>query len=240
MQRAPSRRVLVVEDEPKMLAMIAQFLEGEGWEVYGCGTGEEALKLMTEVAPDVVILDWMLPGMSGLDVCRRIRAESKVPLIMLTAKADEVDKLLGLELGADDYITKPFSLRELSARIRAVLRRSSSAWREDRIKIGDLVIDLERHEVRKAGAKVQLTPTEFNILSILAASAGRVYSRLQLVDAALGEVYQGYERSIDTHISNLRKKLGDDSAQPKYIDTVYGVGYKMLPARGDADDSLER
>jgi len=240
MQQAPSRRILVVEDEPKMLAMISQFLEGEGGEVYGSGTGEEALKLMSEVAPDLVILDWMLPGMSGLDVCRRIRAESKVPLIMLTAKADEVDKLLGLELGADDYITKPFSLRELSARIRAVLRRSFGAWREERLRLGDLVIDLDRHEVRKAGVKVQLTPTEFKILSILASSPGRVYSRLQLVDAALGESYQGYERSIDTHISNLRKKLGDDSAQPKYIDTVYGVGYRMLAAKGDADDSLER
>ncbi len=224
-----------------MLSMITQFLEGEGWEVYGSATGEEALKLMPKVAPDVVVLDWMLPGMSGLDVCRRIRAESQVPLIMLTAKADEVDKLLGLELGADDYITKPFSLRELLARIRAVLRRSSAAWREERLGIGDLIIDLDKHEVRKAGVKVQLTPTEFKILSILASSPGRVYSRLQLVDAVLGEAYQGYERSIDTHISNLRKKLGDDSAQPRYIDTVYGVGYKMLDARGgDADDSLER
>ena len=224
-----------------MLSMITQFLEGEGWEVYGSATGEEALKLMPKVAPDVVVLDWMLPGMSGLDVCRRIRAESQVPLIMLTAKADEVDKLLGLELGADDYITKPFSLRELLARIRAVLRRSSAAWREERLGIGDLIIDLDKHEVRKAGVKVQLTPTEFKILSILASSPGRVYSRLQLVDAVLGQAYQGYERSIDTHISNLRKKLGDDSAQPRYIDTVYGVGYKMLDARGgDADDSLER
>ena len=241
MQQSPSQRILVVEDEPKMLSMITQFLEGEGWEVYGSATGEEALKLMPKVAPDVVVLDWMLPGMSGLDVCRRIRAESQVPLIMLTAKADEVDKLLGLELGADDYITKPFSLRELLARIRAVLRRSSAAWREERLRIGDLIIDLDKHEVRKAGVKVQLTPTEFKILSILASSPGRVYSRLQLVDAVLGEAYQGYERSIDTHISNLRKKLGDDSAQPRYIDTVYGVGYKMLDARGgDADDSLER
>ncbi|MGI6036156.1 MAG: response regulator transcription factor [Limnochordia bacterium] len=241
MQQSPSQRILVVEDEPKMLSMITQFLEGEGWEVYGSATGEEALKLMPKVAPDVVVLDWMLPGMSGLDVCRRIRAESQVPLIMLTAKADEVDKLLGLELGADDYITKPFSLRELLARIRAVLRRSSAAWREERLGIGDLIIDLDKHEVRKAGVKVQLTPTEFKILSILASSPGRVYSRLQLVDAVLGEAYQGYERSIDTHISNLRKKLGDDSAQPRYIDTVYGVGYKMLDARGgDADDSLER
>ncbi|NMB16315.1 MAG: response regulator transcription factor [Firmicutes bacterium] len=241
MQQSPSQRILVVEDEPKMLSMITQFLEGEGWEVYGSATGEEALKLMPKVAPDVVVLDWMLPGMSGLDVCRRIRAESQVPLIMLTAKADEVDKLLGLELGADDYITKPFSLRELLARIRAVLRRSSAAWREERLGIGDLIIDLDKHEVRKAGVKVQLTPTEFKILSILASSPGRVYSRLQLVDAVLGQAYQGYERSIDTHISNLRKKLGDDSAQPRYIDTVYGVGYKMLDARGgDADDSLER
>ncbi|MGI6037723.1 MAG: response regulator transcription factor [Limnochordia bacterium] len=215
--------ILIVEDEPKMLTMIADFLRGEGFRVSTADSGEGALDSLKEGNIDLIVLDLLLPGIDGLEVCRRIRAATPLPIIMLTAKADEVDKLIGLELGADDYITKPFSLRELAARIRTVLRRSNpDPGPAERILYRDLRIDVDGHRVEKGGNPIPITPTEFKILCILAANPGRVYSRLQLVDAVLGEAYQGYERSIDTHISNLRKKLGDD-----YIQTVYGVGYKM-------------
>ena len=173
----------------------------------------------------------MLPGKSGLDVCRELRKDSDIPVIMLTAKSDEIDRVLGLELGADDYVTKPFSLRELAARVRAVLRRVGKGVEDQRgvLRVEDIVIDVDGHQVTVSGHEVALTPTEFSILLYLAERPGRVASRLQLVNASLGEAYVGYERSIDTHISNLRKKIEADPANPKHLQTVYGVGYRLVP-----------
>ncbi|MBO9597117.1 MAG: response regulator transcription factor, partial [Cohnella sp.] len=185
---------------------------------------------------DLVLLDWMMPGMNGLDTCRQIRGFSQVPVIFLTAKAEEVDKLLGLELGADDYMTKPFSIRELEARIRVVLRRTqpqphrnaaSERKADELLQRGGLTIDLPKHAVSVQGKPVPFTPTEFKILRTLAQSPGRVYSRLDLLEIALGEEYTGYERTIDTHIRNIRRKIENDFSNPDYIVTVHGVGYKF-------------
>lgn len=229
-----NRTILVVDDEPKMVDMIRIYLEKENFTVKTANNGRQALLLFQNEKPDLVILDWMMPDISGMDILKEIRKKSMVPVIMLTAKAEEVDKLLGLEFGADDYITKPFSLRELVARIRIPLRRidSQSVERTDKLQIGQLLIDLKRHEVLvKHKAVNNLTPTEFKILTVLAESPGRVFSRLQLMEGALGEAYEGYERSLDTHISNLRKKIEDNPSDPQYVITVYGIGYKM--GKGD-------
>lgn len=225
----PKSRILIIEDEPKLAAMTAGFLREEGYDTAVCLDGAGALDEIRRYKPDLVILDVMLPGKSGLEICRAVRQESALPVIMVTAKTEEIDVLLGLELGADDYITKPFSLRQLAARVKAVLRRSGSllSSHQDLVKYDGLQIDFTAHEVIVAGEKVELTPTEFNILGTLAKNPGRIFSRAQLLEAALGEVYLGYERSIDTHISNLRKKLEVDPANPKYILTVFGVGYKF-------------
>lgn len=224
------KKILVVDDEEKLREMIKNYLEKEDFEVTQAANGTEALKIIAAERPNLIVLDWMMPGLSGLEVCRQVREKSNIPVIMLTAKAEEVDKLLGLELGADDYITKPFSLRELAARIKVVLRRTEPGA-EDKggglLKAGGLIINLDRHEVWVEGKQVLLTPTEFKILSLLAGNPGRVYSRLQLLDAALGFAYDGYERSIDTHISNLRKKIEPDQANPRYILTIYGTGYRF-------------
>lgn len=224
-----SRKILVVEDEDKIREMVRNFLVSEGYAVIEAADGNIATELFSEEQPDLVVLDWMLPGMSGLEICKWVRQVSSTPVIMLTAKTEEVDKLLGLELGADDYITKPFSLRELAARIKVVLRRSGSkdTVQEEKIHVREIEIDLDRREVRVRGKMVDLTPTEFKILSVLAANPGRVYSRLQLLDTAFGYTYEGYERSIDTHISNLRKKIETDPANPEYVITVYGTGYRF-------------
>ncbi len=226
-----TKKILVVDDEIKIREMVKNYLEKEGFDVVQAADGLEALEVLEIEKPDLMVLDWLLPGKSGLEICRQVRDESNIPIIMLTAKTEEVDKLLGLELGADDYITKPFSLRELTARIRAVLRRAEPGDNKKtdsiHIKFDELEINLERHEVYLQGKSVSLTPTEFKILSILSSNPGRVYSRLQLLDAALGFSYEGYERSIDTHISNLRKKIEPDSANPRYILTVYGTGYRF-------------
>lgn len=226
-----TKKILVVDDEIKIREMVKNYLEKEGFDVVQAADGLEALEVLEIEKPDLMVLDWLLPGKSGLEICRQVRDESNIPIIMLTAKTEEVDKLLGLELGADDYITKPFSLRELTARIRAVLRRTEPGDNKKmeliHIKFDELEINLERHEVYLQGKSVSLTPTEFKILSILSSNPGRVYSRLQLLDAALGFSYEGYERSIDTHISNLRKKIEPDSANPRYILTVYGTGYRF-------------
>ncbi len=222
--------VLVVDDEPKILSMLENFLKNEGFKVTTAQEGREALRLFGQAQPHAVILDLMLPGMNGLDVCKEIRKNSTVPIIMLTAKTEEIDKLLGLELGADDYITKPFSLKELAARLRAVLRRTTqySEKQEEQVMIrGDLQIDPVKREVKVKGELIPLTPTEYNILYILARHPGRPYSRLQLLNMALDESYLGYERVIDTHVSNLRKKIEPNPAEPSYIQTVYGIGYKF-------------
>lgn len=226
-----SKKILVVDDEEKIRELIKNYLEKEGFEVLQAADGVEALESITKDKPNLIVLDWLLPGMSGLEICRQVRQKSNIPIIMLTARTEEVDKLLGLELGADDYVTKPFSLRELTARIRVVLRRSEpddeKKMESESVKVGGLEINLNRHEVWSEGKSISLTPTEFKILTILLGNPGRVYSRLQLLDAALGFAYEGYERSIDTHVSNLRKKIEPDPANPRYILTVYGTGYRF-------------
>ncbi len=221
--------LLLVDDEKKVLDVMKPFFEGEGFKVLTAATGPEALTVAEEHKPSLVILDWMLPGMNGLDVCRALRQQSPVGIIMLTARTDETDKVLGLEMGADDYLTKPFGLRELLARVRSVLRRSRPDLEEEAEQMtrGDLVIDEARHRIWKHGQEIVLTPTEFKILMVLASNPGVVYSRLQLLQAAIGEAYMNYERTIDTHVSHLRKKVEDDPANPVYIQTVYGIGYRF-------------
>lgn len=220
-------KVLVVEDEGKLRELLRTYLEGHGYQVSTAASGAEALAKLSCDPPDLVLLDVMLPGMDGLDVCRRLRQTSRVPVIFLSARSEEIDRLLGLELGADDYITKPFSLREVVARVRAVLRRlEPSGAQEEVLRAGAVEINLPRHEVWAHGQAVSLTPTEFNLLVTLLRHPGRTYTRLQLLDVAMGNSYDGYERSVDTHISNLRRKIEPDPARPQYVLTVYGVGYK--------------
>ncbi len=223
------KKILVIEDEEKILSMVKKYLEQEAFDVFTARNGVEGKMMWKQENPDLIVLDLMLPEVNGLDLCREIRKDSKVPVIMLTAKTQETDKIIGLEVGADDYLTKPFSLAELTARIRAVLRRSEEKNTVDNNSFTreDVYIDLSSFEVKLRGEPVTLTPTEFKILALLMQNPGRVYSRLQLLDAALGELYSGYERSIDTHISNLRHKIEEDPAMPKYIKTVYGIGYKF-------------
>jgi DNA-binding response OmpR family regulator len=220
--------ILLVDDEAKVLDVMKPFLEGEGFHVLTASSGTEALQKVQECRPQVVVLDWMMPGMSGLEVCRKLRESSKVGIIMLTARAEEADRVVGLEVGADDYMVKPFSLRELAARIRSVLRRLNDGTPSSTVlQRGDLVIDEAKFQVWKSGREVSLTPAEFQILLTLARKPGVVYSRLQLLQATLGDAYLNYERTIDSHISHLRKKIEDDSANPKHILTVHGVGYKF-------------
>lgn len=224
-----THKILVVDDEEKLREMVRNYLTNEGFIVIEAADGAKAVELHQKERPDLVVLDWMMPGTNGLDVCKSFRQLGNTPVIMLTAKTEEVDKLLGLELGADDYMTKPFSLRELVARIKAVLRRTLAGGpaRDEIIKIKEMEVDLDGREVKVKNKKIDLTPTEFKILSVLAGNPGRVYSRLQLLDAAFGYAYEGYERSIDTHVSNLRKKIEPDPANPEYILTVYGTGYRF-------------
>lgn len=221
--------ILVVDDEKKIVDLVKMYLEREGYRVLAAYDGKTALELARREKPALIVLDWMLPALSGVDVCRTLRQESAVPIVMLTARAEETDKLVGLELGADDYMTKPFSPRELVARIRAVLRRSEGTLTgaPESVTVGDVTADLARHEIRLSGRVVDVTPTEFALLSTLIQTPGRVYTRLQLLDKALGDSYEGYERTIDAHIKNLRQKLEPDPAHPRYILTVYGIGYKF-------------
>jgi len=221
--------ILLVEDENNIRTTTAEFLREENYHIIEAADGEEALELFEESKPMLVILDLMLPKLDGLEVCKAIRQKSNVPIIMLTARDEEIDKLLGLELGADDYITKPFSLRELKARIKAVLRRTNRQEEaaEEKLVFGKLSVNLSRREVRLGEDLVDLTPSEYAILTTLCQNIGRPYSRLQLLNATLGESYAGYERAIDTHVSNLRKKIEPNPQKPIYVLTVYGLGYKF-------------
>ncbi|HET6949735.1 MAG TPA: response regulator transcription factor [Acidimicrobiales bacterium] len=227
-------RVLVVDDEGAIRDIVRRYLEADGFEVAEAAGGDDALARFASFEPDLVVLDLMMPGMDGLEVLRSLRARSDVYVILLTAKADEVDKLVGLSVGADDYLTKPFSPRELAARVRAVLRRRRDAARPgvDREILGfdDLVIDTARREVRRGGHDVDLTALEFDLLAALAESPGRVYSRRQLLERVWGWDYVGDERVVDVHVRNLRRALGDDAADPSVIGTVRGVGYKFVAA----------
>ncbi|WP_147535193.1 response regulator transcription factor [Bacillus marasmi] len=224
-----AEKILLVDDEAKVLDFMGSFLINEGFEISTAQSGSEALSMIKEVNPALVVLDWMMPQMNGLDVCREIRKTSKVGIIMVTAKSDEMDKIVGLEVGADDYITKPFSLRELLARIRCVLRRvgDNSAASNDTIERGEITISVPQYRVWKNGEEITMTPTEFKLLLTLAEKPGVVYSRLQLLKAALEDELLNVERTVDAHISRLRKKIEDDPANPKYIHTVYGFGYRF-------------
>lgn len=222
------RKILVVDDDRKTVDLIRLYLEREQHQVLVAYDGREALELARQRAPSLIILDWMLPRVDGLDICRILRVESQVPIIMLTARSTEEDKLLGLDLGADDYVTKPFSPRELVARVRVVLRRS---FQEEELapplQVGDLYIDFAAHEVRHADEPVRLTPKEFKLLETLAREPGRAFSRSELVNRVFGLEYEGFERTIDVHLMNLRKKIEADPNHPLYLLTVYGVGYKF-------------
>ena len=223
-----SAKILVVDDEREIVSVIRAYLEQNGFRVVTAVDGQEALTVFRHEQPDLVILDLNLPRIDGLDVCRTIRKESNTPVIMLTARVEEADRLIGLELGADDYVDKPFSPREIVARVRAVLRRSQGAPQPtDTIAAGDIRLDRTRHAVTVGGQPVDLTPTEFNLLAAMAAQPGRAFSRMDLLDAAQGVSFEGYERTIDVHIRNLRHKIERDPKQPEHILTVYGVGYKF-------------
>ena len=220
--------ILVVDDEPKIVKLARDYLERGGFRVATAMDGKTALAVARGERPDLIVLDLNLPEMDGLDVCRALRRESDVPIIMLTARIEETDRLIGLELGADDYITKPFSPRELVARVRAVLRRVQGGIHQPGlIRAGDLEIDLNGHRVSRAGTVIQLTRIEFNLLAVLAQHPGQTFSRSQLLDRLHGVAYEGFDRSIDAHIKNLRRKLELDPTEPRYVLTIYGVGYKF-------------
>ncbi|MBE9471210.1 MAG: response regulator transcription factor [Chloroflexi bacterium] len=220
--------ILVVDDEPKIVKQARDYLEKSGYRVVTAGDGTTAMAVARHERPDLVVLDLNLPGLDGLDVCRALRRESDVPIIMLTARVEETDRLIGLELGADDYITKPFSPRELVARVRAVLRRVRGGVRTPGlIRAGDLEIDVHGHRLTRAGEPIRLTRSEFNLLVTLAQHPGQTFTRAQLLDRLHGVAYDGYDRSVDAHIKNLRRKLEANPIEPRYVLTVYGVGYKF-------------
>jgi two-component system, OmpR family, alkaline phosphatase synthesis response regulator PhoP len=219
--------ILIVDDEPKILRLVHDFLTAAGFRTSAARSGDEALMRVRTEAPDLVILDLGLPGLDGLDVTRAIRRTGDLPIIMLTARDDESDKLIGLELGADDYVTKPFSPRELVARVRAVLRRQAGTAATEALHAGDLVLDLPRMRVTRAGEPIELTATEFTLLAAMARAPGRVFTRSQLLDAIHGVAFESYERAIDAHVKNIRRKLEPDPRSPRYLETVYGVGYRL-------------
>lgn len=230
-----TRRILVVEDEKAIREAVSAYLEREGYWVTAVGDGRAALEQFAKHRFDLVVLDLMLPLVPGERVCRAIRDASDVPIIMLTAKGELEDRVAGLELGADDYLVKPFSPRELVARVRALLRRAhvSEEPQRDQLAFGPLLIDTAGHKAFVDGEEIDLTASEFKLLVTLARYPGRVYSRMELVEKVLGYDFEGYERTIDSHVKNLRAKLGDDPKNPSFIWTVHGVGYRFEPPRAD-------
>ena len=227
------KRVLVVDDDARTVELVKIYLARDGYRVLTAYDGIEALRLAREGHPDLIVLDLMLPGMDGLEVCRKIRGESDVPIIMLTARTTDEDKLTGLSLGADDYVTKPFSPRELAARVRAVLRRLPGERGPDEIKCGQLTVNFIRHEASLDEKPLNLTEVEFKLLGVFAREPGKVFSRAELIEKALGYGFEGFDRTIDVHILNLRRKLEPDPSHPKYIKTVYGAGYKFSEVQSD-------
>ena len=223
--------ILVVDDEPRIAQLVTSYLERDGFRTLSASTGRSALEILARERPDLLILDLTLPDIDGLDICRQVRASSQIPIVMLTARGEEVDRIIGLEMGADDYVAKPFSPRELVARVRAVLRRWGAAKQEspetEQLSAGGLTIDRGAFEATWRGQKLNLTATEFRLLWALAKTPGRVYSRMQLLDVAQGEAYEGYERTIDVHIKNLRQKMDDAGITSCRVATVRGVGYKL-------------
>lgn len=223
-----TKKILVVDDEAKIVKILKAYLEQSGFQVVTAGDGKAALTAFQREKPDFLILDLNLPGMDGLDVCRTIRHQSNIPILMLTARVDEADKLVGLELGADDYVVKPFSPREVVARVRTIFRRADGEpTQPEVIRVGDLQINLEQHSVTVSDRPIELTPTEFDILVVLARQPKRVFTRLQIMEQAQGNAFEGYERTMDAHIKNIRIKLEPNPKKPIYVHTVFGVGYKF-------------
>jgi len=223
-------QILIVDDEPKITRLVCDYLENAGFAVTVARDGREALMRARTERPDLIVLDLGLPGIDGLDVTRALRRDAGVPIIMLTARAAETDRVVGLELGADDYVTKPFSPRELVARVRAVLRRHAGDAGGELLRAADLTLDVARMRVEVAGRRVDLTSTEFALVAALARQPGRVFTRSQLLDAIHGLAFESYERAIDAHVKNIRRKLEPDPHQPRYLLTVYGVGYRLADA----------
>src|SRR5438105_3766691 len=228
--------ILVVDDEPRIVQIVRDYLQHGGFAVLVASDGPTALRTARTGRPDLVVLDLGLPGQDGLDVARALRRDGDVPIIMLTARSEESDKLVGLELGADDYLTKPFSPKELVARVRSVLRRAEGSKRQsERIRVGsDVSLDIPRMEARFGGRRVDLTKTEFQLLAALAREPGRVFTRAQLLDSVRGVAFESYERAIDAHVKNIRRKIEPDPRSPRYVLTVFGVGYRFAepPAPG--------
>ncbi len=225
-----AKKILLVDDEPNIVKALKAYLERAGFRVVTAVDGPAALAVFEKEHPDFLILDLNLPGLDGFEVCKIVRKTSEIPILMLTARVDETDRLIGLEIGADDYVLKPFSPREVVARVKVILRRAGNAApTENLIRVGKLVIDLEKHTVCFADKQVDLTPTEFEILVVLARQPRRVFSRLQIMEQAQGSAFEGYERTIDAHIKNLRIKLEPDPKHPALIQTVFGLGYKLEP-----------
>jgi len=223
-----SKKILVVDDEKKIVSVVRGYLEQAGFSVVTASDGQQALIVFRHEKPNLVLLDLGLPEVDGLDVARTLRKESSVPIIMLTARIEETDRLIGLELGADDYILKPFSPREVVARVRAVLRRVDGVTESAQVfHAGELTLNLSKHSVLLGNESIELTPTEFGLLAALMQNPGQAFTRMQLLDRVQGQAYDGYERTIDAHIKNLRQKIGDDPQAPRYILTVFGVGYKF-------------
>lgn len=221
------KKILIVDDDVKTVELVKLYLTRDGYQVLTAYDGVEALRLARESYPDLIVLDLMLPDIDGLQVCRTLRRESEVPIIMLTARTTDQDKLTGLDLGADDYVTKPFSPKELVARVRAVLRRLPGVRAPEEITRGELSMNLDKREAYLGGKPLSLTTVEFKILWVLAKEPGRVFTRADLIEQALGSDFEGFDRTIDVHILNLRRKLEPDPSRPKYIKTVYGIGYKF-------------
>jgi DNA-binding response OmpR family regulator len=221
-------KILVVDDEAKIVRLVRSYLEQAGFTVVEANDGQTALIQARREKPDLIVLDLGLPGIDGIEVTRILRRERETPIIMLTARVEDTDRIVGLELGADDYVTKPFNPRELLARVRAVLRRTGGgAAAPEILRAGDLVLDLGGHQATLDGRPFDLTPTEFDLLAVLMQNPGRAFTRLELLERVQGYAYEGYERTIDAHVKNLRAKLGDDPRHPRYIQTVFGVGYKL-------------
>lgn len=224
----PKEKILMVDDEKNIVELVKYNLEKEGYEVITAYDGLQAVEAARQERPDLIILDVMLPGQGGLEVCRILRKETRIPIIMATAKGEEIDKILGLELGADDYVTKPFSPRELVARVKAVLRRTSSkAEEKDELVFDDMTINLVKHEVRIKGKEVDLKPKEFDLLKLLSTNPGKVFTRDFLLEQLWGYDYLGDTRTVDVHMRRLRQKIEKDPSSPVYLKTVHGIGYKF-------------
>jgi DNA-binding response OmpR family regulator len=223
-----SQTILVVDDEPEIVKLVRAYLERAGYRVLTARNGRDALSVTRHEKPDLIILDLTMPEMDGLEFTRRLRQERNTPIIMLTARVEETDRIIGLELGADDYVTKPFSPREIVARVRAVMRRvQPEPTAPEILRVDDLVLDQQEHSLTVVGQAVELTPTEFDLLAILMAHPGRAFSRMELLERLQGEAYAPYERTVDAHVKNLRAKIEPDPSDPRYILTVFGVGYKF-------------